>query len=139
LLFLPSAEHPLDLARLSEVSEYLPAIEKRGLAVAAVFPDAPEALWRLKEGKGIAFPLFSDPDGRNAWQLGVLNIRFREVGKPLATLFFVDTSGTVRIRQTALDPARRTPIEKVLQEIDRLGKKEVPPGKKKEEQGKKGT
>ncbi|MHC4598696.1 MAG: tetratricopeptide repeat protein [Planctomycetota bacterium] len=135
LLFLPSAEHPLDIARLSEVSEYLPAIEKRGLAVAAVFPDPPDALWRVKEGKGLAFPMFSDPEGRGAWQLGILNTRFREVGTPLATLFFVDKKGTIRIRRTALDPGRRTPIEKILQEIDRLCKKEVPPGEKKEERG----
>ncbi|MHC4778348.1 MAG: redoxin domain-containing protein [Planctomycetota bacterium] len=128
ILCLPSAEHPLDIARLSEVSEYLPQLTQRGISVAAVMPEKPEILWRLKEGKGIAYPMFTDPEGRAAWQLGILDIRLREEGRPLPSLFFLDEKGTIQLRRTALHPSRRTPIEKVLKEIDRLCKKETPPG-----------
>ena len=132
LLCVPRADHPLDLARLSELSEYLTDIQKRGLTVVTVFPSPPEALWKLKDGKELSFPLFSDPNGKAAWQLGVLDVRFREQGQPLPTLFFIDDKGVIRIRRTFLDPGRRTPLEKVLQEIDRLCKKETPPGEEKE-------
>ncbi|MHC5040369.1 MAG: tetratricopeptide repeat protein [Planctomycetota bacterium] len=126
LLFLPSVEHPLDLDRLSELSEFLPGFQKKGIAVAAISPDPPEILAKVKEGKDIVYPLYSDTQGRGAWQLGILNVRFRELGRPLPTLFYLDATGIVRLRQTSLDPRRRPSLEKVLQEIDRIYNKKAP-------------
>jgi len=118
LLFFTSVKSPYDRARLSEVTEYLPELEKRGLAVAAVSADPPEELEKLREGKEIACPLFTDIEGRGAWQLGVLNVRLREEGRALPTVFVLDRAGKVVLRRTVLDPGRRTPIEALLKEID---------------------
>ncbi|GEM_PF-2099383 len=120
LLFLPSADLPSDLAWLSEVSEFLPEAETRGMGVAAVAPSDPGLLHKVKEGKGLKFPLFSDPDGRAAWKLGILNVVFREIGRPLPTVFVIDADGSILLRRTALDAQRRTPFEKILKEIDRI-------------------
>lgn len=120
LFFLPGTILPNDLARLSEINEYLPALHERGLRAVVVAPDAPKELREVREGKGLAFPLLTDPEGRAAWQLGILNMRSPEEGRPLPTVIALDDRGVVVFRRTVLDPARRDPLEKVLQDLDRI-------------------
>ena len=109
---------------LSDLDEYLPELENMGYTAAAVFPDPPETLHELIEGKDLSLPIFSDTQGRAAWKLGILNTRRKDVGEPLPTVFVIDAAGRVVSRRTFLDPARRDPVEKVLKDLAEKTKKD---------------
>jgi len=131
IVFFSSVDSPKDLAYLSEIQESLPLLAAKGFSIVAVSPDPPEKIARLRELKGLSFPIFSDSMGRAAWKLGILNLRYAEVGDPLPSLFVVDPGGTVRLRKVTLDARRREAIEKVLMEADESITRVLTPGDKK--------
>ncbi|HEX4830798.1 MAG TPA: thioredoxin-dependent thiol peroxidase [Trebonia sp.] len=60
--FYPAAMTPGCTKQACDFTESMPALDKVGLAVLGVSPDAPAKLARFREKEGIAFPLLSDPD-----------------------------------------------------------------------------
>ena len=129
ILFFSTVDNPLDRAVLSEIQEALPNLAGKGFAAVAVSPDSPEKLARLRESKELGFPLFSDPMGRAAWKLGILNLRRSDFGEPLPAWFVVDAGGIIRARKVLLDSHRREPLEKVLKDFSGSITKDAPEGK----------
>jgi tetratricopeptide (TPR) repeat protein len=129
ILFFSSVDNPLDRNALSELQEALPDLAGRGFAAAAISPEPSEKLAGLRESKDLGFPLFSDPMGRSAWKLGILNLRRSDFGEPLPAWFLVDAKGIVRARKVALDAHRRDPLEKVLKDFSGSITKDAPGGK----------
>jgi peroxiredoxin Q/BCP len=60
--FYPAAMTPGCTKQACDFTESRPALEKVGLAVLGISPDAPAKLARFREKEGITFPLLSDPD-----------------------------------------------------------------------------
>ena len=60
--FYPAAMTPGCTKQACDFTESRPELEKVGLAVLGISPDAPAKLVRFREKEGITFPLLSDPD-----------------------------------------------------------------------------
>jgi peroxiredoxin Q/BCP len=60
--FYPAALTPGCTKEACDFTESMPALEKVGLAVLGISPDAPAKLVKFREKEGITFPLLSDPD-----------------------------------------------------------------------------
>ena len=62
LFAYPKADTPGCTAQACGFSEQAPAFDARGAVVLGISPDAPAALARWKQKKGLAFDLLSDPE-----------------------------------------------------------------------------
>jgi thioredoxin-dependent peroxiredoxin len=60
--FYPAAMTPGCTKQACDFTESMPDLEKVGLAVLGISPDAPAKLARFREKESITFPLLSDPD-----------------------------------------------------------------------------
>jgi thioredoxin-dependent peroxiredoxin len=60
--FYPAAMTPGCTKQACDFTESMPDLEKVGLAVLGISPDAPAKLARFRERESITFPLLSDPD-----------------------------------------------------------------------------
>ena len=60
--FYPAAMTPGCTKQACDFTESMPALEKVGLTVLGISPDAPAKLVKFREKEGITFPLLSDPD-----------------------------------------------------------------------------
>src|SRR5260370_17665997 len=59
--FYPAAMTPGCTKQACDFTESMPDLEKVGLAVLGISPDAPAKLARFREKESITFPLLSDP------------------------------------------------------------------------------
>jgi len=60
--FYPAAMTPGCTKQACDFTESMPALEKVGLTVLGISPDAPAKLVKFREKEGITFPLLSDQD-----------------------------------------------------------------------------
>ena len=60
--FYPAAMTPGCTKQACDFTESMPALEKVGLTVLGISPDAPAKLVKFREKEGITFPLLSDRD-----------------------------------------------------------------------------
>jgi peroxiredoxin Q/BCP len=60
--FYPAAMTPGCTKQACDFTESMPSLEKVGLTVLGISPDAPAKLVKFREKEGITFPLLSDPD-----------------------------------------------------------------------------
>jgi peroxiredoxin Q/BCP len=60
--FYPAAMTPGCTRQACDFTASVPELDKVGLAVLGISPDAPAKLARFREKEGIAFPVLSDPD-----------------------------------------------------------------------------
>ena len=86
-----------DDAALVAIEKERPALEARGVEIAAVTRDSDGANWERIERLGLHYALYSDPRGQLAGLFGL--------GEPRPAWCLVDAEGRIAERRTSLDPA----------------------------------
>lgn len=99
--------------------KHLSEFRERGVAVAAISVDSPEASRKLCQAKGYTFEFLSDPKADVIRQYGVLHAGGGEDGQDIArpAEFLVDATGTIRWVNLTDDLLVRARPEVVLKAI----------------------
>ena len=96
--FYPAAMTPGCTKQACDFTESMPGLEKVGLAVLGISPDAPAKLARFREKEGITFPLLSDPDKSVLTAYGAYGEKMnygKTVMGVIRSTFVVDADGKI--------------------------------------------
>lgn len=112
IYFYPKAGTSGCTTQAVAVRDALTEFAARGLAVAGISPDAPEALKRFDEKHGLGFPLLSDADHRVAEAYGVWGekkLYGRSYMGVVRSAFLVDPAGRIAAAWYKVSPKGTVP------------------------------
>jgi len=121
LFAFPKANTSGCTAQACGFSEALPRFAKRGTVILGISPDAPAALARWKEQKGLAFDLLSDPDHKvlekwGAW--GEKSMYGKKYQGVIRSHWVVGEDGRILDERIKVSPADSVALaEKFLSEV----------------------
>jgi peroxiredoxin Q/BCP len=96
--FYPAAMTPGCTRQACDFTVSVPELDKVGLAVLGISPDAPAKLARFREKEGIAFPLLSDPDKAVLGAYGAYGEKMNYGKKTMGVIrstFVIGVDGTI--------------------------------------------
>jgi thioredoxin-dependent peroxiredoxin len=103
--FYPAAMTPGCTKQACDFTESMPALEKVGLAVLGISPDAPAKLARFRAKEGIAFPLLSDQDKSVLAAYGAYGEKMnygKTIMGVIRSTFVIDSDGKIEKAQYAV-------------------------------------
>jgi len=96
--FYPAAMTPGCTKQACDFTESMPALEKVGLTVLGISPDAPAKLVKFREKESITFPLLSDPDKSVLTAYGAYGEKMNYGKKTMGVIrstFVIGADGTI--------------------------------------------
>jgi peroxiredoxin len=108
------------------MEQHLNEFHARGIEIAAISVDSPEASRKLIQSRGFHYPILSDPKAEAIRSYGVLHPKAGENGQDIArpAEFLVDSKGTIVWENLTEDLRVRARPGIILEAIDRLLGKE---------------
>jgi thioredoxin-dependent peroxiredoxin len=103
--FYPAAMTPGCTKQACDFTESMPALDKVGLAVLGISPDAPAKLARFRDKEGITFPLLSDPDKSVLTAYGAFGEKMnygKTIMGVIRSTFVIDAEGKIEKAQYAV-------------------------------------
>ena len=104
------------------MERHLDEFHARGIEIAAISVDSPEASGKLIQSRGFHYPILSDPKAEIIRRYGVLHPQAGEDGQDIArpAEFLVDSKGTIIWENLTDDLRVRARPDAMLEAVDKL-------------------